>query len=253
MTPMIANILSGLVVLVVIGLCAACVDWSFVGTLNLGIVIDWWQPLAIAGLKTLAITACAMGLGLFLGVLIAIGLWLPLGWVVRAVLGLYVEIGRNVPLIVLLFWIHFALPLLTGISTSAFVSGFVALAFQSSAYLGDITRGGIQAVNNGQWLAARALGMPARWIWLEIILPQAMRIMLPPMGALAISFLNASALLSLLGVGELMNTSTKISDYTMQPIEIMTATAVLYLVCNLCVTGLFGLLERRYPVERHAV
>ena len=58
---------------------------------------------------------------------------------------------------------------------------------------------------------------------------------------------------SLLGVGELMNTSTKISDYAMQPIEIMTAVAVLYLLCNLLITGLFAALERRYPVERRAV
>lgn len=248
-----ARLVSLAVTLAVLALVAATVNWTFVLTLRPLAVLAWWRPLARAGLVTLGITGCAMSLGLALGVLIAIVMWLPTGRVIKLLLHAYIELGRNVPLIVQLFWVHFALPLITGISTSAFVSGFIALAFQSSTYLADITRGGIQAVDRGQWLAADALGLPARWVWLEIILPQALRLMLPAIGNLAISFLNASALLSLLGVSELTDVSAKLSDYAMRPIEIMTATAVLYLACNLLLTGLFGWLERRLSQVPHAL
>lgn len=239
--------------LALLALALSSVNWQFVSTLSLTEVLKWWRPLSIAGLLTLSITACAVVLGLGMGILIAVAMWLPIGRVLKAFLSLYIEFGRNVPLIVQLFWIHFSLPLLTGVSTNAFVSGFVALALQSSAYLADITRGGIQSVAPGQWQAAHALGLPSRWIWGEVILPQAMRTMLPAIGNLATSFLNASALLSLLGVSELTNVSTKISDYAMRPIEIMTATAVLYLACNLVVAGLFHWLERRFSRAPHAI
>jgi polar amino acid transport system permease protein len=239
--------------LVLLAVVLGSVKWHFVATLSPGEVLKWWRPLAVAGLVTLSITACAVMLGLGLGILIAVAMWMPIGRVLKTLLHLYIEFGRNVPLIVQLFWIHFSLPLLTGVSTSAFVSGFVALAFQSSAYLADITRGGIQSIHPGQWDAAHALGMPGRWIWAEVILPQAMRTMLPAIGNLATSFLNASALLSLLGVSELTSVSTKISDYAMRPIEIMTATAVLYLGCNLLVAALFHALERRFSRAPNAL
>ncbi len=162
----------------------------------------------------------------------------------------YVEVWRNTPLIVQLFWIHFGLPLLTGISTTAFASGFLALALQSSAYLADIARAGIQAVPRGQWEAARALGLPAVSLWGEIVLPQALRVMIPPFTNLALSFLNGSALLGLLQVGELMTAATRISDYTFKPIEVMSAAGLLYLLLNLAIGRAAQGLERLTAVPR---
>lgn len=252
MTNTQKNLLSLGVVLGLLLIVASSLNWAFVATLRPLVVVEWWWPLAVGGLTSLAITGCAVVLGLGLGILIAVLQWLPTGRIVRFLLDAYVEIGRNVPLIVQLFWVHFALPLITGVSTSAFVSGFLALAFQSSAYLADITRGGIQAVDKGQWMAADALGLPRRFVWRDIVLPQALRLMLPAIGNLAVSFLNASALLSLLSVGELMSVSTKVSDYAMRPIEIMTVTALLYLACNLVISGIFAVLERKFPGGAHA-
>ena len=148
----------------------------------------------------------------------------PLRWLIVA----YVELWRNTPLIVQLFWVHFGLPVITGVSTTALESGFLALTLQSSAYLADIARAGIQAVARGQWQRATGAAVAVR-SWLEIVLPQALKIMIPPFGNLALSFLNGSALLGLLQVGELMTVATKISDYTFKPIEVMTAVGVLYL------------------------
>jgi polar amino acid transport system permease protein len=219
------------------------IDWSQIRTLDFGIIIKFWRPLATAAGMTIAVTAAALACGLVIGILLAILLELRIGFL-RYVLNAYIEIWRNTPLIVQLFWVHFGLPMVTGISTTALQSGLLALTLQSSAYLADIARAGIQAVPRGQWDAAMALSLPARTKWLEVVLPQALKIMIPPLGNLAVSFLNGSALLGVLSVGELMTISTRISDYTSKPIEIMTVVALLYLVINVATTYLTSRLER---------
>jgi His/Glu/Gln/Arg/opine family amino acid ABC transporter permease subunit len=219
------------------------IDWSQIRVLDFGIVLKYWRPLTIAAGTTLLIALGAFAVGLLLGVGLAVLLELPIG-PLRYVINAYIEIWRNTPLIVQLFWIHFGLPVVTGISTTALESGSLALTLQSSAYLADIARAGIQAVPRGQWDAASALALPARTKWFEVILPQALKIMIPPLGNLAVSFLNGSALLGVLSVGELMTVSAKISDYTSRPVEIMTVTASLYLAMNLLTTYLTGRLER---------
>jgi polar amino acid transport system permease protein len=219
------------------------IDWSRLGTLDFGVVIKFWRPLALAAGMTIAITAAALACGLVIGILLAILLELRIG-PLRYVLNAYIELWRNTPLIVQLFWVYFGLPVLTGISTTALESGLLALTLQSSAYLADIARAGIQAVPKGQWDAAMALSLPAPTKWFEIILPQALKIMIPPLGNVAVSFLNGSALLGVLNVGELMTASTRISDYTSKPIEIMTVVALLYLAINVATTYLTNRLER---------
>jgi His/Glu/Gln/Arg/opine family amino acid ABC transporter permease subunit len=219
------------------------IDWSQIRTLDFGIIIKFWRPLATAAGMTIGITAAALACGLVIGILLAILLELRIGFL-RYVLNAYIEIWRNTPLIVQLFWVHFGLPMVTGISTTALQSGLLALTLQSSAYLADIARAGIQAVPKGQWDAAMALSLPARTKWIEVILPQALKIMIPPLGNLAVSFLNGSALLGVLNVGELMTVSARISDYTSKPIEIMTVVALLYLAINVATTYLTSRLER---------
>jgi His/Glu/Gln/Arg/opine family amino acid ABC transporter permease subunit len=219
------------------------IDWSQIRGLDFGIVLKYWRPLTVAAGMTILITLSALALGLLLGVSLAILLELPVG-PLRFIINAYIEIWRNTPLIVQLFWIHFGLPVVTGISTTALESGLLALTLQSSAYLADIARAGIQAVPRGQWDAVKALALPAPTKWLEVILPQALRIMIPPLGNLAVSFLNGSALLGVLSVGELMTVSAKVSDYTSKPVEIMTVTALLYLAINLLTSHLTSRLER---------
>jgi His/Glu/Gln/Arg/opine family amino acid ABC transporter permease subunit len=219
------------------------IDWSQIRGLDFAVVLKYWRPLTIAAGLTILITSSALVLGLVLGIGLAILLELRIG-PLRYVINAYIEIWRNTPLIVQLFWIHFGLPVVTGISTTALESGSLALTLQSSAYLADIARAGIQAVPRGQWDAAGALALPARTKWIEVILPQALKIMIPPLGNLAVSFLNGSALLGVLSVGELMTVSAKISDYTSRPVEIMTVTALLYLAINLLTTYLTSRLER---------
>ncbi|MCC6193299.1 MAG: amino acid ABC transporter permease [Burkholderiales bacterium] len=233
----------------IVGAILGAVDWKFVATLDFHVLVEYWQPLARGAAMTLAITSTSLAVGLSTGVVIAVLLQLPIGplrWLIVA----YVELWRNTPLIVQLFWVHFGLPVLTGISTSALESGFIALTLQSSAYLADIARAGIQAVPRGQWQAARALGLPAWSLWLEVILPQALKIMIPAFANLALSFLNGSALLGLLQVGELMTVASKISDYASKPIEVMTVVGVVYLLLNLLVARLARWLEVATRIPR---
>ncbi len=218
------------------------IDWSLIRTLDFGIVLEYWRPLAVAMVMTLGITATALTLGLVLGIALAILLEMRIG-PARYVINAYIEIWRNTPLIVQLFWVHFGMPVLTGVSTTALQSGLLALTFQSSAYLADIARAGIQAVPKGQWDAIKALALPGRTGWLEVVLPQALKIMIPPLGNLAVSFLNGSALLGLLSVGELMTVTSKISDYTSKPVEIMTVVALIYLAINLLISRFTNRLE----------
>lgn len=219
------------------------IDWSRVASLDFSIVITYWRPLTTAAAMTISITATALILGLLIGVGLAVLLELPIG-PLRYIINIYIELWRNTPLIVQLFWVHFGLPALTGVSTTAYQSGLLALTLQSSAYLADIARAGIQAVPKGQWDAIKALSLPGRTKWLEVILPQALKVMIPPLGNLAVSFLNGSALLGVLNVGELMTVSAKISDYTSKPVEIMTVVALLYLTINLITTHFTNRLER---------
>jgi His/Glu/Gln/Arg/opine family amino acid ABC transporter permease subunit len=219
------------------------IQWSRVGELDFWIILEYWPALAKAAGMTLGLTGVALALGLLIGVGLAVLLELPIG-PFRYLIIAHIEIWRNTPLIVQLFWVHFAMPGLTGISTTAVQSGVLALTFQSSAYLADIARGGILAVPQGQWDAIKALSLPGRTGWLEVILPQALKIMIPPLGNLAVSFLNGSALLGLLSVGELMTVATRISNYTSRPVEIMSVVALLYLMINLLITYLTSLLER---------
>lgn len=215
-------------------LIAWSVNWRFVQTLDVSVIVKYWRPLADGAAMTLVITSCSLVAGFLVGGLLAIIYQLAPRFL-RLVIWLYVEVFRNLPLIVLLFWVHFGLPRLTGYSTSALESGFLALTLQSSAYLTDITRAGIQAVPRGQFEAAKALGLPLVSRWGDVILPQAMKIMIPPFSNVALSFLSGSSLLTVLQVGELMTMATRISDFSFKPIEVMTFAGAIYFALNFVV------------------
>jgi len=202
-------------------------NWELIRSMEFGVVWEYRYPL-IKGLGiTLLLTAIAGGLGLFFGTILAVLSQSPLApirWLVVA----YVELFRNTPLLVQLIWLHFAMPAFTGINTTALESGILAITLQASAYFSEIVRAGIQSVPKGQWEAAFALGLPARTRWTRVILPPAIRTMIPPLVNLTISFFKASAILSVLQVSELMTVTNRISNVTFKPVELFSAAAVAY-------------------------
>ena len=205
------------------------IDWEFFSYLDFSVIYKY-RAVLLKGLgMTLLITTITVVIGYVSGVILAILYQIPfkpLRWVIIV----HVEIWRNTPLLVQLFWVHFALPVLTGIPTPVLVSGIIAMSLQASAYLTEIARAGIEAVPKGQWEAAESLGLPGYSRWVEIILPQAMKIMIPPLANTAISFLKASTVLSLISVGELMTISNTIANFTFKHIEVLTAVGVIFFV-----------------------
>jgi His/Glu/Gln/Arg/opine family amino acid ABC transporter permease subunit len=219
------------------------INWAFVSSLDFAVLWKYRVALLSGLLNTLLITFASIALGTVIGFLLTISLMQRtrfLRWPVLA----FLEIMRNVPIVVVLFWVHFALPVLTGFSTSVFQSGVIAMTVQSSAYLTDVIRAGIQAVPKGQWQAADALGLATASKWIDIILPQAAKIVIPPLANVSIGYFKASATLALLSVGELMTVASRVSTYSYKPIETMTAVGAIYLAMGYVLSHLTYRLER---------
>jgi polar amino acid transport system permease protein len=221
---------------------ASQIKWSFVSTLDFESMWKFRYAIGDGVLNTLLLTGLSIALGVLGGTLLAIGSQLtfrPLRWSIAC----YVELFRNTPLVLQLFWIHFAIPHLTGISTTPFQSGVIAITLQSTAYLADVARAGIQAIPKGQWEAAHALGLSSRVKWLDIILPQALKIVIPPLANIAVGYFKSSAALALLSVGELMTVTTRIAQYSFRPIEAYTIAGAIYLCLGVILSSLTHRLE----------
>lgn len=221
------------------------VKWNFVLALDFSIVGKYVRPLFTGLLVTLGITFVSLFIGTIAGILLAVAYRSgnrPVKWLIT----IYIEIWRNTPLLVQIFWMHFALPVITGISTSILFSGVLALTLQASAYLAEIIRSGIGSVPRGQWDAARSLGLRAYVTWYRIILPQALRTMLPALVNTAFSFFKGSTILSILGVRELLKMGSIISMHSHKPIEIMTTVGLIYLGIGLLFTVFYRYVEKKF-------
>ena len=219
-------------VLLVLGVVAYFLNWKLLLSLDFSVVWEYREVLLRGLLVTLALTACAAVSGLVCGTILAIASQsniAPLRWLVIA----FVEIWRNTPLLVQLIWIHFALPLVTGINTTALESGVIGITLQAAAYFTEIVRAGIESVPKGQWEAAYSLALPARIRWTRVILPPAIRTMIPPLVNLTISFFKGTAILSILHVSELMTVTNRISNVTFKPVELFSSIAVIYFIVGI--------------------
>jgi His/Glu/Gln/Arg/opine family amino acid ABC transporter permease subunit len=239
------SLLPSIAAVAILAWVASFVKWDFLTTLDFSVVWTYRAPLIQGLTNTLIITGVSVSLGLLAGFVLAIGFMTPvapLRWLIVA----YVEVLRNTPLVVQLFWIHFAVPHFTGISTTAFQSGFIAMSLQSSAYLADLARAGIQAVPKGQWEAADALGISAWAKWTGVIIPQAFKIIIPPLANIAIGYFKSSAILALLAVGELMTVASRIATYSFKPIETLSFVGLVYLALGYCFSSATYRLEAVY-------
>ena len=247
--PALARSLPAIVGLAFVAWLAWNINWSFVSNLDFSVIYKYRVALFQGLVNTVWITFASLILGLGLAIIFACLAnvrFAPLRWLIA----FYVEVLRDVPLVVALFWIHFALPVVTGISTTVFESAFIAMALQSSAYLTDTVRAGIQAIPKGQWDAADALGFTTACKWLDIVLPQAFRIIIPPLANIALGYFKASSVLALLSVGELTTVATRISNYTFKPIETFTFVGLIYLVLGYSLSSLTFRLEDLFKTKR---
>ena len=162
-------------------------------------------------------------------------------WPVR----LYVSFFRGTPLLVQIFIVYFALPAVTGSHVDAFFAAISACSINSGAYVAEIFRGGIQAIDKGQMEAGRSLGMSWWQTMRYIILPQAFRQIIPPLGNEFIAMLKDSSLVSVIGLEELTRRGQLVIARTYASFTIWMAVAIIYLIMTFAVARLTGLLERK--------
>ena len=157
----------------------------------------------------------------------------------------YVEIVRAVPLLVLILWIYYGLPIMMGISFSPFVSGIIALAISESAFQAEIFRAGINSIKKAQWEAGSSLGLNFFKRLRLVILPQAIKNILPAIGNQFVYVLKMSSLVSIIGIGDLTRKANELVVTTYRPLEIYTFLILEYLVLILIVSFFVRRLEKR--------
>lgn len=168
-------------------------------------------------------------------------------WVGHTVARIYVEIVRNTPMLVQLYLVYFVLaPIL---ELERFTAAVLALAIFEGAYAAEIFRAGIEAVPRGQWEAAQALGLPRYVIYGYVILPQAVRVVLPPLTGLAVSLIKHSALVSVIAVADLTTEGRNLIADTFMTFELWFTVAALYLALTTSLSLLADWLERRLATK----
>ncbi len=202
--------------------------------------------LAPGALKTLELTVVSVIGGMILGLFLALGR-LSKNKALNGISWVYIWIFRGTPLLMQIFFIYFALPLFTPITLPQMPAAFIALALNSAAYLAEIIRAAIQSIDKGQMEASKALGMSYGQAMKRVIIPQSYRRLIPPVGNELIALLKDSSLVSMIGMTELMKTTTSISN-SKADAAIYIPAAILYLIMTSIFTFIFQRLEKKYSV-----
>lgn len=208
--------------------------------------LEYLPALLEGALVSVELTLSVMALSLVLGLIVALARLTRMR-PIRAAATFYIEVIRGTPCLLQLFYIYFVLPAF-GIRLPAFTAGVIGLTVNYAAYLSEVYRAGIQAVAKGQLEAAQALGMSRSLMMRLIILPQAIRIIVPPLGNYFISLFKDTALASIITVKELLFTGQIIAAINFQYFTIFTIIGMIYLAISY--PGSLGVqyLERRMKI-----
>ena len=217
--------------------------------MDFNLILDSLPFLLRGAWITVQITFFALILGIILGTFVALARMSQQRWLSSLTYG-YIELIRGTPLLVQIFLIFFGIPQLTQQPINEFVAGVLAFGINSSAYVSEILRAGIQSISTGQREAARSLGLSVLQTLRFIILPQAFRRVLPPLVNESISLLKNSSLLSAIAVVELTRAGQLVSSRTFRPFEMYLAVSVIYLIITLVLSVIARRLERRWQVAQ---
>ena len=215
---------------------------------------DWsliWDniPILLQGaVITIQIKVMAVGCGFFIGMIAALAN-LSRFKIVRLLVKCYVELFRGTPLLVQIFMIYFALPMVIGQSINPYVAAVTACSINSGAYVSEIFRAGIQSIDKGQMEAGRSLGLTWAQTMRYIVMPQAFKAIIPPLGNEFIAMMKDTSLVSVIGFEELTRRGQLIIARTYGSFEIWTAVAIIYLIMTLSISQLVAFLERRYNIK----
>jgi His/Glu/Gln/Arg/opine family amino acid ABC transporter permease subunit len=211
-------------------------DWSIVG--------EYFPALMLGLVVTLKVSAMSELVGIVLGLIVALcrqSTFAPLRYLAIA----YIDFLRSIPVLVMLLWVYYGFSILFGLNLGEMQAAVIGLGLPYSAYIAEIFRSGIQAIPPGQREAGRTLGL-ARWqIMAYVVLPQAMRIIIPPMGNTVISMLKDSSLVAIIAVSDLMRQTMVAASETFRPFELYAAAAVIYYLLTFVTARIITALERR--------
>jgi polar amino acid transport system permease protein len=207
-----------------------------------------WLPNLLAGLRiSIEITVACLVLGIPLGLVLAVGVSAP-SRIVRYVSIVLIELGRGAPALILLQFLYFGLPT-TGLTLSSFASSVVALALNSGAYTSEIIRAGLQSVPFGQREAAFAIGLSTRDSFRLIVLPQGLRVAIPPLLGYSLLMLQATSLCFTVALPELVSRANDIGSSTFRYMPVLILTGLLYACIWVPSTLMIGRMERHF--SRH--
>lgn len=208
-------------------------------------LIEHALPMLLVGAGvTIEITAVSVAIGFLIGLFVGIARICQVK-ILRIIATIYADCIRGTPLLVQIFLIYFALPIVTGQRVEPFVAAVAACGINSGAYVSEIFRTGIQAIDVGQMEAGRSLGLSWWQTMYYVILPQAVRIILPPLGNEFIAMLKDSSLVSVIGFEELTRRGQLIIAQTYGSFEIWTTVAILYLIMTLAISRVVAWLEKK--------
>ena len=199
----------------------------------------------ISGLNvTLIISILSIFFSLMIGLLISL-LGLGKNAFLKAFNRTYIEVFRSIPLLVLLLWVYYGLPIVVGISLSPFIAGIVSLALSDSAFEAEVFRAGIQSIPKGQRDAARSIGLNKYQAMRLVIFPQALRVILPAIGNQFVYVVKMSSLVSIIGLADLTRKANELVVSVYRPLEIYTFLVIEYLVLILVISYLVRKLENK--------
>ena len=219
------------------------------GDFRFDMVVGYGPDFVTGAWLTLRMSAVSVGLGLVLGLALALMRWSRkplLDWPAYA----YIEFFRTTPPLVQIVWLYYGLPMMTGRDLDAFTSAAVALGLNIAAFFAEIFRAGITGIDRTQWQAARVLGLGLGDTLRFVILPQALRNVLPPTGTTVIYLIKGTALASAIGVPDLLRVGQLVSLETFRPVESLTIVALAYFVLTYPIALAFHALERRLAASR---
>ncbi|MBQ7499175.1 MAG: amino acid ABC transporter permease [Selenomonas sp.] len=218
---------------------------------NFDLVVNSFPLLLLGAGVTIKITAMSVAVGVIIGLFVGIARICrikPLEWLAA----IYVDFFRGTPLLIQIFLVYFALPVITGQRIDPYVAAIGACGINSGAYVAEIFRAGIQSIDNGQMEAGRSLGMTWTQTMRYIIVPQAFKRVIPPLGNEFIALLKDSSLVSVIGFEELTRRGQLIIAKTYGSLEIWISVAIIYLVMTLTISRFVAYLEKRFAADdRH--
>nr|WP_216620376.1 amino acid ABC transporter permease [Vibrio coralliilyticus] len=196
---------------------------------------------------TITISLLSMALAMLIGLLVALPSLSNSRWL-NGLNRVYVEVIRSIPVLVLLLWVYYGLPTLLDISLDHFWAGVIALTVAESAFMAEVFRGGIQSIAKGQHEAAESLGLNYWQKMRLVILPQAFRQILPPLGNQFVYILKMSSLVSVIGLSDLTRRANELVVNEYLPLEIYTFLVLEYLILILLVSQAVRWLEQRIAI-----